>query len=222
MKNQVIKDWAHWSLGKLNFLNYWRLKTVSRNALGSRRSDGKLWVHLGCGKHYIPGMINMDINPFTKSDIWLDLRSKLPFDTDSVDAIYCCHTLEHFYENDVRMILSECLRVLKKKRGIRIVTPDLRKAVEAYLSQDFEHFSDFPDKRRSIGGRCANYLLCRDQHRLIFDFSFWNEILEDQGFGQIAEFKPHESAIFSKTELGGFEYEKPDRHHSVFVEAFKK
>jgi predicted SAM-dependent methyltransferase len=221
MKSQFIKDWAHLFLGKLNFLNYYRLKTVSQSNLRSRRADGLLWLHLGCGKHYIQGMVNVDVNPFTKSDVWLDLRNRLPFRSDSVDAIYCCHTLEHFYEPHMRKILRECRRVLKKGGGMRIVTPDLKKAVEAYLKEDEQHFSDFPDKRRSIGGRCVNYLLCRDQHRLIFDFSFWNEILEDEGFQSIKESVPHQSNVFPKNEIDSFEYESPQRHHSVFVEGFK-
>lgn len=217
-----MKDLVHRTLGEMSLLNRYRIQTIGRGTLRSRRSDGLIWVQLGSGAHYIDGMINVDVNPFRKSDVWLDLRKGLPFDNQSVDAIYCCHTLEHFYEPDVRAIIQDCHRVLKTKGGLRVVTPDLRKAVEAYLQGDLKRFSDFPDARKSIGGKVVNYLLCRDQHRLIFDFSFWKEILEGEGFVEIEECKPHQSRIFPAKEISAFEYEQPDTHHSVFVEAFKK
>lgn len=216
-----MKDIVHRTLGELSLLNRYRIQLLGGRALQSRRSDGQIWVQLGSGAHYIEGMINVDVNPFRKSEVWLDLRKGLPFSDNSVDAIYCCHTLEHFYEPDVRAIIRDCMRVLKPKAGIRVVTPDLKKAVEAYLKGDIKRFSDFPDRRTSIGGKLVNYLLCRDQHRLIFDFSFWKEILEQEGFEKVEEHKPHQSKIFPANEISIFEYEQPDVHHSVFVEAFK-
>jgi predicted SAM-dependent methyltransferase len=221
MRSQQIKDIFHATMGELSVLNRLRLQTIFRSQLKSPREDGLLWVHLGCGVHYIPGMLNVDVNPFRKSDIWLDLRKGLPFGEKTVDAIYCCHTLEHFYEDDVRKILKDCKRVLKNGKGLRIVTPDLRKAVEAYLKGDSSRFFDFPDKRSSMGGKLVNYLLCRDQHRLIFDFSFWQEILESEGFGGVRECFPQQSIIFPSEEISKFEYESPKKHESVFVEAFK-
>lgn len=218
MKSQKAKDVFHATAGQLSILNRWRLQLLP-GALRSRRPDGLVWVHLGSGSHPIDGMINVDVNPFNKPDVWLNILKGLPFRDASVDAIYCCHTLEHFKEGDVRRILRDCRRILKPGSGIRIVTPDLRKAAQAYLAGDASYFSDFPDRRTSLGGRFANYLLCRDQHRLIFDFSFWAELLEAEGFGSIRERVPHDSDVFPREELAVFEYEQPARHHSVFVEA---
>jgi SAM-dependent methyltransferase len=222
MKSQLLKDWMHFALGKVCILNYYRLKLFSRAKLKSKREDKLLWLHLGCGNKSIKGMINIDVNPFAKSDLWLDLNGSLPFESMTVDAVYCCHTLEHFYEPDVRKILRGCFRILKPGGSIRVVTPDFQKAILAYQRNELSYFSDFPDKRRSIGGRFANYLLCRDQHRIIFDFSFWEELLQDEGFTGISEMRPHQSKIFPENELKIFEYEKPEHHHSVFVEAFKQ
>ncbi len=221
MKPQWMKDLFHGTMGELSLLNKWRLGILGSSRLASSRKDAQLWVHLGCGQHYAEGMVNVDVNPFVRSDVWLDLRKGLPFADGSVDAIYCCHTLEHFHEWDVRGILRECLRILKPGKGIRIVTPDLQKSVEAYLRGDREFFSGFPDKRESMGGKLANHLLCRDQHRLVFDFGFWSEILKSEGFEPVRECSPHRSEIFPAAELPIFEYEKPERHHSVFVEAFR-
>ncbi|MCC7518242.1 MAG: methyltransferase domain-containing protein [Verrucomicrobiae bacterium] len=221
MKAQWIKDLVHGTLGELSVLNRIRLLAFGRGKLRARRADGKLWVHLGCGRHYIEGMVNVDVNPFVRSEVWLDLRKRLPFSDGSVDAIYCCHTLEHFFEPDARAIVADGLRTLKPGGGIRIVTPDLRKAAEAYLRGDAAWFPDFPDRRRSAGGRMANFLFCRDQHRLAYDFGFWEEILSSSGFSEVREKGPHESDVFPAAELSRFEYETPEKPSSVFVEAFR-
>jgi len=64
-------------------------------------------------------------------------------------------------------------------------------------------------------------MLCRDQHRLMFDFSFMSEVLEGVGYTGIREFTPHRSQLFDPGYLATFEYEQPDDNHSLFVEAFK-
>jgi len=220
MRSQRVKTLFHETVGQLSILNRYRLE-VFPGPLKSRRPDGLIWIHLGSGGNYIPGMVNVDVNPFHKPDLWLNVLNGLPFRPGTVDAIYCGHTLEHFWEPQVRKILRDCLRVLKPGSGVRLVTPDLRKAAEAYLRGDTAYFSEFPDSRRSVGGRFVNYVLCRDQHRLIFDFEFWKEILESEGFDNVRECVPHQSHIFPANELAVFEYETPERHHSVFVEAFK-
>lgn len=221
MKSRWLKTLLHHTLGELSVLNRWRLQITAGARLRSPRKDGRLWVQLGCGRNYAAGMLNVDINPLVRSDLWLDLRRRLPFAENSVDAIYCNHVLEHFYEKDVRTIIRECRRILRPGGGIRVATPDLRRSIDAYLRGDTAFFSDFPDQRQSLGGRMANHLLCRDQHRLIFDFGFWKEILAGEGLVGVQECAPHQSQMFPVEELGRWEYEKPENHQSVFVEAFK-
>jgi predicted SAM-dependent methyltransferase len=163
--------------------------------------------------------VNIDINPFYRKNIWLDIRFGLPFPDRSVDGIYCSHMLEHFYAPQAVKLLRECHRTLKSNGGIRLVTPHLGKAIAAYCATDSGYFSDFPDKRRSIGGRFVNHMLCRDQHRLMFDFSFMEECLVEAGFTGIVECEPQESRIFPLNELCSFERETKETHNSLFVEA---
>jgi SAM-dependent methyltransferase len=221
MKSRWIKSLVHHTLGELSVLNGLRLRIMAGSRLRPKRADGRLWVHLGCGNNYAEGMLNVDINPFVRSDLWLNLKRSMPFRTGSVDAIYCNHVLEHFYERDVRKIVRECLRILRPGGGIRLATPDLKRSIDAYVRGDVGFFSEFPDKRRSLGGRMANHLLCRDQHCLIFDFGFWKEILEEEGWAGIRECSPHQSELFPRQELAVWEYEQPEKHQSVFVEASK-
>jgi predicted SAM-dependent methyltransferase len=219
MKSQFVKDVGYMTLGRLSVVNLLRYKLTGQ--VPGHQNGGPLLLHLGSGPHPIKGFVNIDGNPWRRPDLWLDLTLGLPFPDGSATGAYCCHTLEHFFEPDVRQILGDVLRVLRPGGGLRIVTPDMGKAIAAYQRENSAWFSEFPDSRRSIGGRFTNYMLCRDQHRLMFDFSFMREILQDLGFVDIAEFTPHASVLFDTGYLATFEYEQPDDNHSLFVEAFK-
>jgi predicted SAM-dependent methyltransferase len=219
MTNQFLKDLAYMTVGRLSVLNLLRYRLTGQ--VPGHKNGGPLLLHLGSGTHPIKGFVNVDGNPRRRPDLWLDLTLGLPFRDDSVTGGYCCHTLEHFFEPDVRQVLGEMFRVLRPGGGIRLVTPDMGKAIAAYQELNSGWFSEFPDARRSIGGRFTNYMLCRDQHRLMFDFSFMREILEDIGFADIVQCTPHRSTLFDDAYLGTFEYEQPDDNHSLFVEAFK-
>ena len=104
---------------------------------------------------------------------------------------------------------------------MRLVTPNLGKAIEAYVRGDAEFFGDWPDARNSIGGRLNNYLLCRDQHRLMFDYDFLKEFLMAAGFEPCREVSPWESKIFEVAELEEIQQGSSEDQRSLFVEAFK-
>ena len=225
MVAQWVKNFFHATAGRATAVSYCYVRTIGhrRWTEGSGETRRPLRLHVGSGKGYIslPGYVNIDINPFNRKDIWLDVRLGLPFPSGSVDAIYCSHMLEHFFAPQAVKLLRECHRVLKPKGGIRLVTPHLGKAIAAYLSNDSSYLSDFPDTRRSIGGRFVNHMLCRDQHRLMFDFSFMEECLTEAGFSEILEYVPQESRLFPPGELRVFEHETKETHNSLFVEAIR-
>jgi predicted SAM-dependent methyltransferase len=225
MVAQWLKDLFHTTVGRATAIPYCYVRAIghrrwTRNSPGDPRP---LCLHLGSGKGYIalPGYVNIDIHPFYRKDIWLDVRLGLPFPDRSVDGIYCSHMLEHFCAPQAVKLLRECHRALRPKGGIRLVTPHLGKAISAYVAEDSGYFSDFPDKRRSIGGRFVNHMLCRDQHRLMFDFSFMEECLAEAGFTEIVECAPQESRLFPLDELRVFEHETKETHNSLFVEAIR-
>lgn len=205
-------------MAKFSVMNYLWRKAFPRLPRG-----GRVVLHLGCGDHYLsnPGFINIDGNLFCRKDLWLDITLGLPFPECSIDIIFASHLLEHLSEKQVRKVLNECYRVLKPNGAARFVTPNLRKAIEAYVQGDLNFFSNWPDRRKSIGGKFNNDMLCRDQHRLMFDFSYLQELLADAGFNKWREVTPLESAIFSAEELRAIQWEKAEDHRSLFVEAFK-
>jgi len=62
-----------------------------------------------------------------------NLAKGIPFDTDSVDAVYHSHMLEHLDKDVAEKFLIEIKRVLKPGGIHRIVVPDLEKACRDYI-----------------------------------------------------------------------------------------
>ena len=68
--------------------------------------------------------------------------------------------------------------------------PNGDSAIAKFVENDVEWFTDFPDKRRSIGGRHENFIVCRQEHLTILTKSFLEELLEDTGFVNIQTGQP--------------------------------
>ena len=146
---------------------------------------GVLKVHLGPGqKNYLKGWINVDANMFTgKCDVWADLRNPLPFHTETLDAIYSHHVIEHL--PDIHFHLKEVFRCLKPGGVYRIGGPNGDSAISKFVENDLEWFSNFPDVRESIGGKFENFIFCRGEHLTILTFSFLQEFMKSIGYTDI-------------------------------------
>src|SRR5262249_47269936 len=95
-----------------------------------RPNSGGHCLHLACGPVYIPGMINIDINIFRKSDLWLDLRNGLPFGNGSVSFVYFCNSIHHLFPDDAIRLLKEIRRVLRPDGVARVSAPSFEYAVK--------------------------------------------------------------------------------------------
>jgi len=197
MKSQRLKDLYFALLRPIGKINHHRHRLFYSLALKSR-SNGPLWLNIGSGERYLQGFINIEGNVFRKKDLWLDVRNGFPFPKDSIDGLYACHLLEHFYLSELLRILQEAHRVLKPGRGIRILVPSLEEAIHAYMKGEAAWYPQFPDSFKSLGGKFFNFILCDSQHRLIFDFSFMEEILGRAGFSQISRATMGHSRIFPR------------------------
>lgn len=89
-------------------------------------------VNLGCGAHYHPDWVNLDMNPSSEAVGLLDLHKQLPFPDCSVDVVYTSHVIEHFTYAAGLKILKEIFRTIKPGGIIRLVTPDLERMVKDY------------------------------------------------------------------------------------------
>lgn len=214
MVNQYIKDLYYISAAKLSMLSY------GYNRLFPSKLYQDAMLNIGCGPKYIEGMINIDGNIFRKKDMWLDVTIGLPFHNDCIKAIYASHILEHLNSRNIRKLLREFHRVLKPNGLVRIVVPSLEYAIQSYSLRETINLPDWPDKYISDGGRFNNFMLCGNQHFLMFDFSFLHELLREAGFQKIIRTEKCSSQIFSVQHLC---FEVADRmsHTSLFIECNK-
>lgn len=63
-----------------------------------------------------------------------DLSKKVPFESDSIDAVYHSHMLEHLDREVARLFLKEVRKVLKPGGIQRIVVPDFEQVCKEYIS----------------------------------------------------------------------------------------
>lgn len=189
---------------------------------------GTVKVHLGPGQNnYIEGWINVDANLFSaQPDVWADLRDALPFRDGTVDVFYSHHMIEHLPDKTLPFHMREMYRCLKPGGFVRIGGPDGDNAMRKFIDGDHEWFGDFPDSRRSLGGRLANFLLCRNEHLTILTRSYLRELLEDAGFHDIVSRAPATETGAPNligAEVLSTEWEStPETPHTLILEARKR
>jgi SAM-dependent methyltransferase len=104
----------------------------------------KTFLHVGCGpqdKSRLKGFntiewreIRFDIDPSVHPDIEGTLTDMHAVGTDSVDAIYSSHNIEHVFPHEVHTVLLEFYRVLKHDGIVVLTCPDLRSVCEAVVN----------------------------------------------------------------------------------------
>lgn len=116
-------------------------------------------VNLGCGPDGLEGWVNIDWGwlpilsklPLLRTFLikikllnsnydkhWPkivlhDLRLGIPLESNSVDWIYNSNFIEHLDKYQVKKLLIDSWRVLKKTGQLRLVVPDLKKVVANYI-----------------------------------------------------------------------------------------
>jgi SAM-dependent methyltransferase len=104
----------------------------ARRANPAISPENKSLINIGAGDWECLGWFNLDYpSKWYKSAqekhgfIPFDIRNdKIPFDDDSVDAIYCSHVIEHIEDKFIRYLFEECYRVLKQGSVLRVACPD--------------------------------------------------------------------------------------------------
>lgn len=69
-------------------------------------------------------------------------KNLLPYQDNSISAIYCSHTLEHIMPHRLLFTLGEFYRVLMPGGKLRIVVPDFDIALDAYQRKDYKFLSN--------------------------------------------------------------------------------
>jgi SAM-dependent methyltransferase len=131
--------------------------------LGTRRKRGgrpspdpfaddgrKLVLHVGCGPPYENNLhdrfrdpewreLRLDIDPTQQPDVvgnMVDMGDVVP--SQSVDAVWSSHNVEHVFAHEVPQVFGEFLRVLRPGGFLLVTTPDLQRAAERIASGRLE------------------------------------------------------------------------------------
>ena len=82
----------------------------------------KIKLHVGCGKNYKKGFVNLDLSKDVKADVYHNLNNyPYPFKDNTFDYIYADNVLEIL--DDIIKPLEELCRISKKDAIIEIIVP---------------------------------------------------------------------------------------------------
>ena len=147
-----------------------------------RSNAKKQKLHLGCGDKYLPGYINIDGRKGDNVDLVCNM-TKLPYDRQSIDEIYMCHTLEHVPLHQVMDHLIYLNNLLTPSGCIYISVPDFQTLSSMYLAQRCQ----LEEIVRAIhGGQEYEGNL----HYISFDESMLRSFLINSNFKNVEKYEP--------------------------------
>lgn len=133
-------------------------------------------LHIGAGRVYLPGFINVDIFDTHHADLYCDLTS-LPWDKATFDLIYASHVLEHVHRRQVTATLFVWGKMLRPGGILRLAVPDFGAVVERYRETH-----DLPELLGLLYGG-QNHP--KNNHFVIFNYETLSEHLKKAGFKKV-------------------------------------
>lgn len=143
-------------------------------------------LHLGCAKRYIPGFTHIDIDKFPHIDYVHDIKTLPMIKNSSVELIYFCHGIEYFDRFEIKDVLKEWKRTLKKGGVLRLAVPDFEMLVKVYRK--------YKNLDKIIGplyGRWEVNIKSKKStiyHKTVYDFKSIKQVLMDAGFKNIKKY----------------------------------
>lgn len=197
-------------------------------------SDKAMKLNVGGGKNHekTDDWVIVDVRNST-ADICMDISVEpLPYDDNQVDLIFTSHTLEHIYPQRLKYVLDEFYRVLKPGACLRIVVPDISKAIKAYVDADYSFFARSEVSPRfadaPLGGQLASWFYSQrldsevvsgkgEGHVHCFDYEYMEWWLLKTGFKKVWQSSFRSSIV---EELRGENFDRYE-HESIFIECIK-
>jgi SAM-dependent methyltransferase len=111
--------------------------------------DKKLVLHVGCGPPDHVSMheqfrtpewheVRLDIDPGVQPDVVASIIDMPEVPSESVDAVYSHHNIEHVFFHEVPLVLGEFFRVLRPGGEVLLATPDLQSVARAIARGELE------------------------------------------------------------------------------------
>jgi len=141
-------------------------------------------LNFGCGSNKLDGWRNMDAE--------IDIEKPLPFESNSADAIFSEHCIEHVDYYAAIRFFEEAFRVLKSGGLIRITVPSL----EQIMDNGDEEYWRFTTKWQTIGATrrgAMHAILYAHGHKTAWTASLLCATLCYAGFEKLARQAPGQS-----------------------------
>jgi SAM-dependent methyltransferase len=138
-------------------------------------------LDLGCGYVDHPDFIAVDKLNYGHNII-ADVLEGLPFPDDYFDFVLMNHTLQMFKYDELPIVLKEVRRVMKKNGILRILVPDLDRAITAYQKGDASYFPISDELEPDLSGKLARYMFWHGDTHCMFNWQSLISLLERNGF----------------------------------------
>lgn len=130
-------------------------------------------LHIGCGKVYLHGWVNVDIFTSVEADLYCEM-TRLPFEKESFSTLYCSHVLEHAHRHMVIATLAHWRELLRPGGTLRLAVPDFAACCQRYAKT-----KNLPELMGLLyGGQDYS----KNSHTVIFDYAYLTECLVKAGF----------------------------------------
>jgi predicted SAM-dependent methyltransferase len=154
-----------------------------------------LSVNIGSGGKGLPDWINIELTRMRDTTLCLDIRRRLPLAEESVSRILAEHVLEHIdFRSDVPVVLQDWHRVLRPGGVLRIIVPDARRFLQAYVADDPRHWRELGWDRDSLPSdiytcmHIINHIFHQGgEHLFAYDFETLAWALGRAGFRDIKQ-----------------------------------
>lgn len=133
-------------------------------------------LHIGCGKCYLPGWINVDLFSSVNADVYADATA-LPYPRESFSLIYSSHILEHVHRHQILATLSHWRDLLVDGGVLRLAVPNFEACVERY--------NETGDLSELVGLLYGGQNFPKNSHHIIFDWTAIKKCLEAVGFKEV-------------------------------------
>src|SRR5882762_5655041 len=119
------------------------MKPTRLSAFFKKRGTRKTWdndqlkLNLGCGQLYMPGWVNVDLDPSVKSDLvcgFLELHDH--FNKESVTEVLMLHSISYLRLWEARIFLNRIFDLLKQDGKLIMEFPDLAKCAEVVRTSE--------------------------------------------------------------------------------------
>jgi len=149
-------------------------------------------LHIG-GWQPRDGWKILDILPRPGVDILGSIADLNAFETNSIEAIYASHVLEHVSQNDMATVLAGIKRVLKAGGSFMVSVPDLDVLCHLFIGPSLSIDQKFHVMRMIFGGQTDS----ADFHYIGLNHPILTRYLQQAGFARIE--RVHSFGLFADT-----------------------